>query len=192
VFPNEFPKEATDAHLLFRGKMLVGIYGVFKVGKSAVTDGLLPNLVAKVEEGSPRRRIVALDDDENKVLHCLVVVKGVNWICVEIHDCSVWFDGANIGIFRKRSSRRPKKANFFHTYINICPTFLYFCTRNFDTNNFEMVTELIIVWVLGVVAFFVLWAILLKVIKRISERKQKDEIHVENADSIEPKPEQHI
>ena len=55
-----------------------------------------------------------------------------------------------------------------------------------------MVTELIIVWVLGVVAFFVLWAILLKVIKRISERKQKDEIHVENADSIEPKPEQHI
>jgi flagellar biosynthesis/type III secretory pathway M-ring protein FliF/YscJ len=55
-----------------------------------------------------------------------------------------------------------------------------------------MVTELIIVWVLGVVAFFVLWAILLKVIKRISERKQKDEILVENADSIEPKPEQHI
>ena len=69
---------------------------------------------------------------------------------------------------------------------------MYFCTRNFDTNNFEMVTELIIVWVLGVVAFFVLWAILLKVIKRISERKQKDEILVENADSIEPKPEQHI
>ena len=34
-----------------------------------------------------------------------------------------------------------------------------------------MVTELIIVWVLGVVAFFVLWAILLKVIKRISEKR---------------------
>ena len=36
-----------------------------------------------------------------------------------------------------------------------------------------MVTELIVIWVVGVVAFFVLWAILLKVIKRISERKDK-------------------
>ena len=33
----------------------------------------------------------------------------------------------------------------------------------------EMVIELIIVWILGVVTFFVLWAVLLKVIKRISE-----------------------
>ena len=38
-----------------------------------------------------------------------------------------------------------------------------------------MVTELLIVWIVGVVAFFVLWAILLKVIKRISERKNKKE-----------------
>ena len=36
-----------------------------------------------------------------------------------------------------------------------------------------MVTELIIVWALGVVAFFVLWALLAKVIKRISEKKNK-------------------
>lgn len=34
-----------------------------------------------------------------------------------------------------------------------------------------MVTELLIVWIIGVVAFFALWAILLKVIKWISERK---------------------
>lgn len=38
-----------------------------------------------------------------------------------------------------------------------------------------MVIELLIVWILGVVAFFVLWAILLKVIKRISERKRPKE-----------------
>ena len=38
-----------------------------------------------------------------------------------------------------------------------------------------MVTELLVVWVVGVVAFFSLWAILLKVIKRISERKEKQE-----------------
>lgn len=37
-----------------------------------------------------------------------------------------------------------------------------------------MVIELLIVWGIGVVAFFALWAILAKVIKRISERKQKD------------------
>ena len=36
-----------------------------------------------------------------------------------------------------------------------------------------MVTELLIMWIVGVVAFFVLWAILLKVIKRISEKKNK-------------------
>ena len=36
-----------------------------------------------------------------------------------------------------------------------------------------MVTELLVVWIVGVVAFFVLWAILTKVIKRISERKNK-------------------
>ena len=33
--------------------------------------------------------------------------------------------------------------------------------------------ELIIVWVLAVVAFFVLWALLLKVIKRISDKKEQ-------------------
>lgn len=34
-----------------------------------------------------------------------------------------------------------------------------------------MVTELLVVWIVGVVAFFVLWAVLLKVIHKISERK---------------------
>lgn len=38
----------------------------------------------------------------------------------------------------------------------------------------EMVTQLLIVWGLGVVAFFVLWAILAKVIKHISQRKHRD------------------
>lgn len=38
-----------------------------------------------------------------------------------------------------------------------------------------MVIELIIVWVLAVVAFFVLWAVLLKFIQHISNRKHKDD-----------------
>jgi len=36
-----------------------------------------------------------------------------------------------------------------------------------------MVTELIVVWVLGVVAFFVLWAVLAKVVQRIAKKKEE-------------------
>ena len=36
-----------------------------------------------------------------------------------------------------------------------------------------MVTELLVVWIVGVVAFFVLWALLTKVIKKIGEKKEK-------------------
>ena len=46
---------------------------------------------------------------------------------------------------------------------------MYLCAQNLS----KMVTELLIMWIVGVVAFFVLWAILLKVIKRISEKKNK-------------------
>ena len=45
-----------------------------------------------------------------------------------------------------------------------------------------MVTELLVVWIVGVVAFFVLWAVLTKVIKRISERKQKAETLTKETD----------
>lgn len=37
-----------------------------------------------------------------------------------------------------------------------------------------MVVKLIFVWFIGVVAFFVLWALLAKLIKRISEKRQKE------------------
>ncbi len=36
-----------------------------------------------------------------------------------------------------------------------------------------MVVKLLVVWFLGVVAFFVLWAVLVKVIKRISDQKSQ-------------------
>lgn len=50
---------------------------------------------------------------------------------------------------------------------------------------------LIMVWAVGVVIFFVLWAILLKVIKRISEKKRPEEtaqdgIENESKDSVTP------
>ena len=46
----------------------------------------------------------------------------------------------------------------------------------------NMVTELLVVWIVGVVAFFVLWAVLLKVIKRISEKKQKADAPTDETD----------
>lgn len=53
-----------------------------------------------------------------------------------------------------------------------------------------MVTELLVVWIIAVVAFFTLWALLLKVIKRISERKHKDDTARKDADPLETMPEQ--
>lgn len=46
-----------------------------------------------------------------------------------------------------------------------------------------MVVKLIFVWVLAVVAFFVLWALLAKVVKRISEKRQKDTHSLEENDN---------
>lgn len=38
-----------------------------------------------------------------------------------------------------------------------------------------MVTELLVIWIVAVVAFFTLWALLAKVTHKISERKRHDE-----------------
>ena len=55
---------------------------------------------------------------------------------------------------------------------------MYFCQQIQETMNSETLT-LMIVWGIAVVAFFVLWAILAKVVQRISKKKkdaaQKDE-----------------
>lgn len=53
--------------------------------------------------------------------------------------------------------------------INTCQKFVFL--RPSKTK--AMVIELLVVWVIGVVAFFVLWAILAKVIQRISEKSQQ-------------------
>ena len=49
-----------------------------------------------------------------------------------------------------------------------------------------MVTELLVVWVIAVVAFFALWAILLKVIKRISEKTQKADDTIVTSEELAP------
>jgi len=68
---------------------------------------------------------------------------------------------------------------------NSCQLFQEFKKMNSDT------LTLIFVWFIGVVAFFALWAILLKVIKRISERKSRtDELTQKESDEKEISPEQ--
>lgn len=49
-----------------------------------------------------------------------------------------------------------------------------------------MVVKLLIVWFLGVVAFFILWAILAKVIRRISEKKEHGKAITDNTDDTPP------
>ena len=44
-----------------------------------------------------------------------------------------------------------------------------------------MVIELIIVWIVGVVAFFALWAGLLWAVRRISEKRRTDETNQDNS-----------
>lgn len=47
---------------------------------------------------------------------------------------------------------------------------------------FSEALTLLIIWAVAVVAFFVLWALLAKVIKKISERKQKTDISPKEID----------
>lgn len=47
-----------------------------------------------------------------------------------------------------------------------------------------MVIELIIIWALAVVAFFVLWALLAKVVQRISNRKHKDDTDLHDVEPM--------
>jgi len=70
--------------------------------------------------------------------------------------------------------------HFFAPYINIGAenreefiTFAPEIAMSAKSKLSKMVTELLIVWIVGVVAFFVLWAILAKIIKHISDKKNK-------------------
>ena len=85
VIPNEFPQDAADAHLVFGGKLVVGIGGVHGVGHRMVVDGLLPDLEAQVDEGDAVGVFAAFDELEDAVLQVLVVEKDVDWIWIVVH-----------------------------------------------------------------------------------------------------------
>lgn len=48
-----------------------------------------------------------------------------------------------------------------------------------------MVVKLLVVWFLAVVAFFVLWAVLVKVVKRVNEKKNNIEEPAQQEESLE-------
>lgn len=185
MVPDEFPQDAAHLHLFLGSQFLTGDDHALGSFHLVLLKGNLNKLVAQVDEGDAGGVVAAVHNHVDSVSHFLCVIEEMYGICVVIHSCSNLNDGANIGNFLKRASWRTKIPNFFHTYINIYLAFFVPLRPKLSV----MVTELLVVWVVGVVAFFALWAILLKVIKRISQRKQKDEATHKEADSMETKSE---
>ena len=80
---------------------------------------------------------------------------------------------------------------FLHLIL-ICRTDFVFLPTNRTRLEMDSNTvTLVIIWFLAVAAFFVLWAVLAKVIQRISNRKQKDDTNSLDAEPTENIPEQH-
>lgn len=52
-----------------------------------------------------------------------------------------------------------------------------------------MVIKLLVVWFLALVVFFVLWALLAKVTRRISEKRPHDDLTTEKEDKEKSAPE---
>ncbi len=66
-------------------------------------------------------------------------------------------------------------ATFLHLIIIYPADFV-----TLQPKNKTMVTELLVIWIVAVVSFFVLWALLAKVIKRISDKKEKRNAETED------------
>ena len=185
MIPDEFPQDAAHAHLLLRSQFLAGDNRIVGFLHLVLLEGHLHDLIAQVDEGDARGVVAAVQHHIDSFSELLVIIEEMDGVCVVIHSGIILNDGANIGIFLKRASRRTKKPNFFHTYINMSLRFCTFAPEKLS----KMVTELLVVWIVGVVAFFALWAILLKVIKRISEKKsQTKEAVQEKPDDKENSP----
>ncbi len=71
----------------------------------------------------------------------------------------------------------PDYGHFFTPYINISGQILIFAVGFHPyPDRYKMGSKtltLIIIWFVAVVAFFALWAVLLTVVRRISERRNK-------------------
>ena len=118
MLKDEFPKDAADAHLVFGGKLVVGISGALGVVHRMVVDSLLPDLVAQVDEGDAVGVLTTFDELEDAVLQVLVVEKDVDWIGIVVHGFSVLVYGAKIGQISESHMARGKNGQlFFRTYL---------------------------------------------------------------------------
>ena len=192
MVPDEFPQDTAHTNLLLGSQFLAGDGGVF-VGflHLVLLEGHLYELVAQVDEGDARGVIAAVHHHIDSVSEFLIVIEEMNGIGVVIHSSFILEYGAKIGIISKLATFWPTDRHFFTPYINMSRRFRTFAPE-IDKKMTSDVINVIIGWAITVVAFFVLWAILLKVIKRISERKSqnKDAVQEKNAEEqVLPKQE---
>ncbi len=65
--------------------------------------------------------------------------------------------------------------SFLHLILICRANFVLLPTNRTELDTDDNIVTLVIIWALAVVAFFALWAILLKVVKCISEKKRPKE-----------------
>ena len=131
------------------------------------------------------RLVAAFDDHENSISQLLIVVEEMHRLGIVIHSYSFLDYGAKIALFSKRTTILKAQKYFFTPYYNMSRRFCTFAAeKRLSADSFyhfkTMVTELLVIWVVGVVSFFVLWVLLAKVIKRISEKKEKQKAEPED------------
>ena len=91
MVPDEFPQDATHAHLLLRsefltcdGCVLVSLFYLM------LLEGHLNNLVAQVDESDARGMVAAVHHHIDSVSELLIVVEEMNGIGVVIRSISFW------------------------------------------------------------------------------------------------------
>ena len=205
MVPDEFPQDAAHAHLLFGSKFFARDDRIIGFLHLVFLECHLHDLIAKINEGDACGVVTAVHDHVDSVSELLVVVEEMNGIGVVIHSSFVLDYGAKIGIISKLATFWSTSEHFFTPYINMSGRFRTFAGENwlsafsYQLSRTEliadsfyhfknMVTELLLVWIVGVVAFFTLWAVLAKVIKWIGERKHNDAMGHEDAAPTETTP----
>ena len=88
MVPDEFPKDATHANLLFGSEFLTGDGGVIiELFHLVLLESHLNKLVTEVDEGDASGVVAAVHHHIDSVSELLVVVEEMNGIGVVIHIC---------------------------------------------------------------------------------------------------------
>ena len=166
VVPDEVPQNAAHHHLFFGSQLLAGDDHALGLLHLVLLKGELDNLVAQVDKGDACGVVAAAHNHVDSVSQFPLGVEEMYGKCVVSHSRFDLDDGAKIVIISKLATFWHYREHFFTPYINMSRRFHIFA----PAIRTKMV-ELLVVWAVAVVAFFALWAILLKVIKRISDKR---------------------